>query len=89
MLRLEFDPPVGFPVQFRVIGPDKAQVREIAYRVRDTVRQSPWCVTRSWTGNEQVRSVQVHVDQDKARLLGLFTCDIQGLVDGVNHPKTH
>jgi len=25
--RLEFGPPVGFPVQFRVIGPDKAQVR--------------------------------------------------------------
>ena len=22
--RLEFGPPVGFPVQFRVIGPDKA-----------------------------------------------------------------
>src|SRR5216117_2784049 len=41
VLRLEFGPPVGFPVQFRVIGPDKAKVREIAYRVRDTVRQSP------------------------------------------------
>jgi len=27
-----------------------------------------------------VRSVQVHVDQDKARLLGLSTADIQGLV---------
>jgi len=40
VLRLEFGPPVGFPVQFRVIGPDKAQVREIAYRVRDTVRKS-------------------------------------------------
>ena len=30
--------------------------------------------------NEQVRSVKVHVDQDKARLLGLSTADIQGLV---------
>jgi multidrug efflux pump len=78
--RLEFGPPVGFPVQFRVIGPDKAQVREIAYRVRDTVRQSALVRDTQLDWNEQVRSVQVHVDQDKARLLGLSTADVQGLV---------
>jgi multidrug efflux pump len=78
--RLEFGPPVGFPVQFRVIGPDKAQVREIAYRVRDTVRQSALVRDTQLDWNEQVRSVQVHVDQDKARLLGLSSADIQSLV---------
>lgn len=78
--RLEFGPPVGFPVQFRVIGPDKAQVREIAYRVRDMVRQSALVRDTQLDWNEQVRSVQVHVDQDKARLLGLSSADIQGLV---------
>ncbi|HEX6705234.1 MAG TPA: efflux RND transporter permease subunit [Albitalea sp.] len=78
--RLEFGPPVGFPVQFRVIGPDKAQVREIAYRVRDTVRQSALVRDTQLDWNEQVRSVRVNVDQDKARLLGLSTADIQGLV---------
>jgi multidrug efflux pump len=78
--RLEFGPPVGFPVQFRVIGPDKAQVREIAYRVRDAVRQSTLVRDTQLDWNEQVRSVQVHVDQDKARLLGLSSADVQGLV---------
>ncbi|MGA0609253.1 efflux RND transporter permease subunit [Caldimonas sp. KR1-144] len=78
--RLEFGPPVGFPVQFRVIGPDKAQVREIAYRVRDTVRQSALVRDTQLDWNEQVRSVRIHVDQDKARLLGLSSADIQGLV---------
>jgi multidrug efflux pump len=78
--RLEFGPPVGFPVQFRVIGPDKARVREIAYRVRDTVRRSALVRDTQLDWNEQVRSVQVHVDQDKARLLGLSSADIQGLV---------
>jgi len=78
--RLEFGPPVGFPVQFRVIGPDKAQVREIAYKVRDAVRQSPLVRDTQLDWNEQVRSMKVHVDQDKARLLGLSTAEIQGLV---------
>jgi multidrug efflux pump len=85
--RLEFGPPVGFPVQFRVIGPDRAVVRDIAYRVRDVVRQSPLVRDTQLDWNEQVRSVKVQVDQDKARQLGLSTADIQGLVqttlDGV------
>ncbi|GAA0754976.1 efflux RND transporter permease subunit [Ideonella azotifigens] len=78
--RLEFGPPVGFPVQFRVTGPDKAQVREIAYQVRDAVRKSPLVRDTQLDWNEQVRSVQVHVDQDKARLLGLSSADVQSLV---------
>jgi multidrug efflux pump subunit AcrB len=80
VLRLEFGPPVGFPVQFRVMGPDKAKVREIASQVRDVVRQSPLVRDTQLDWNEQVRSLQVHVDQDKARLLGLSTADVQGLV---------
>src|SRR6202020_1164026 len=32
--RFNFGPPVGFPVQFRVIGPDTRTVRDIPYRVR-------------------------------------------------------
>ena len=80
VLRLEFGPPVGFPVQFRVIGPDPAVVRDIAYRVRDAVRQSPLVRDTQLDWNEQVRSMRVEVDQDKARQLGLTTADIQGLV---------
>ena len=80
VVRLEFGPPVGFPVQFRIIGPDPAQVRDIAYRVRDTVRQSALVYDTQLDWNEQVRSMQVHVNQDKARLLGLTTSDVQSLV---------
>jgi hypothetical protein len=74
--RFEFGPPVGFPVQFRVIGPDTAQVREIAYRVRDTVRQSPLVRDTQLDWNEQVRAVRVQLDQDKARLLGITSADV-------------
>ena len=38
--RFNFGPPVGFPVQFRVVGPDANKVREIAYQVRDVMRRT-------------------------------------------------
>src|SRR5262249_20160988 len=50
--RLDFGPPVGFPVQFRVSGPDPEQVRRIAHEVRDSIR-----------GHEDVRDV--HLDWDE------------------------
>ncbi len=74
--RFEFGPPVGFPVQFRVIGPDTTRVREIAYRVRDTVRASPLVRDTQLDWNEQVRAVRVDLDQDKARLLGISSAEV-------------
>ncbi len=74
--RFEFGPPVGFPVQFRVIGPSTAQVREIAYRVRDTVRTSPLVRDTQLDWNEQVRAISVQLDQEQARLLGITSADV-------------
>lgn len=78
VLRLEFGPPVGFPVQFRVIGPDPETVRDIAYRVRDIVQKSALVRDTQLNWNERVRTLQVHIDQDKARLLGLSSSDVSG-----------
>lgn len=83
VLRLDFGPPVGFPVQFRVIGPDTQQVRQIAYRVRDLVRQSPLVRDTQLDWNEQVRTVQVQVDQDKARQLGVASSDVAHMTQAV------
>ncbi len=80
VLRMEFGPPVGFPVQLRIMGPDAQVVRSIAYRVRDIMRTSPLVRDVQLDWNEQVRRVDVEVDQDKARLLGLSSADVQGLV---------
>jgi multidrug efflux pump len=80
VLRLEFGPPVGFPVQFRVIGPQAQQVREIAYRVRSIVRQSELVRDTQLDWDEQVRALRVQVDQDKAQRLGLSSADIRALL---------
>ena len=81
--RFEFGPPVGFPVQFRVIGPDTSQVREIAYRVRDTVRSSPLVRDTQLDWDEQVRALRVAIDQDKARLLGITSADVAAMTQTI------
>ncbi|NPV23812.1 efflux RND transporter permease subunit [Bradyrhizobium aeschynomenes] len=74
--RFNFGPPVGFPVQFRVIGPDTAQVREIARQVRDVVRQNPNVRDPQLDWNEQSPYLKLVVDQDRARALGLTPQDV-------------
>ncbi|CCD98057.1 efflux RND transporter permease subunit [Bradyrhizobium sp. STM 3809] len=74
--RFNFGPPVGFPVQFRVIGPDTAQVRDIARQVRDVVRQNPNVRDPQLDWNEQSPYLKLVVDQDRARALGLTPQDV-------------
>jgi multidrug efflux pump subunit AcrB len=85
--RFNFGPPVGFPVQFRVIGPDAAKVREIAYRVRDVMRADDKIVDPHLDWNEQSPAIRLVVDQDRARAIGLTPQDISQslnlLVSGV------
>jgi len=85
--RLNFGPPVGFPVQFRVVGPDPLKVREIATEVREIMRQEPNAIDPQLEWNEQVKNIQLTVDQDRARALGLNTLEIaqslQTLLSGV------
>ena len=83
VLRLEFGPPVGFPVQFRVVGPDPAEVRRIAHEVRDIVRESKLVRDTQLTWDEKVRSLKLNVDQDKARLLGITSADVADIVQTV------
>ena len=82
--RFEFGPPVGFPVQFRVIGPDTAGVRAVAYRVRDAVRASALVRDTQLDWNEQVRTLRVALDRDRARLLGITSADVGAMTQLVS-----
>jgi multidrug efflux pump subunit AcrB len=74
--RLELGPPVGFPVQFRVVGPDTQKVREIARQVEAVVASSPKVRDVQLDWNDPVRTLRVDIDQDKARTLGLAPVDV-------------
>jgi multidrug efflux pump len=74
--RLENGPPVGYPVQFRVMGDDLTKLREVAAAVATTMRadQNLTNVNFDWT--EKIKSVRVEVDQDKARQLGISSQEV-------------
>jgi multidrug efflux pump len=74
--RFNFGPPVGFPVQFRVIGPDAAKVRDIAYRVREVMRNDDKVIDPHLDWNEQAPYLKLVVDQDRVRAMGLTPQDI-------------
>jgi multidrug efflux pump subunit AcrB len=85
--RLDFGPPVGFPVQFRVIGPDPRTARTSAEEIRDVVRRHLHTRGTEIDWGETVRSVRLRVDQDRARALGLTPQDVsetlQSLLSGL------
>jgi multidrug efflux pump len=84
--RFNFGPPVGFPVQFRVVGPEPDVVREAAQRVRDVMRADPRLIDPHLNWGEKMPSLRLEVDQSRARALGLTPQDIaetlQTLVGG-------
>jgi multidrug efflux pump subunit AcrB len=84
--RFVFGPPVGFPVQFRVIGPDPMKVRAIAEDVRKVMAENHKLIDPHLDWNEQVKSIRLDIDQDRARALGLTPQEVaqtlQTLVSG-------
>jgi multidrug efflux pump len=82
-----FGPPVGFPVQFRVVGPDPMKVRAIAEDVRKVMAANPKVIDPHLDWSEQVKSIRLEVDQDRARALGLTPQDVaqnlQTLITGL------
>ncbi|MFO1206215.1 MAG: efflux RND transporter permease subunit [Burkholderiales bacterium] len=86
--RLELGPPVGFPVQFRVVGPDTQKVREIAREVENVVASSPQVRDVQLDWNDPVRVLRADLDQDKARALGLAPADVALVIQTVMNGAT-
>lgn len=73
---LEVGPPVGWPVKYRVTGPDVARVREIALDLAGVVAGHADIRDVNLTAGEPQRRVLVQVDQAEARAVGLSSQDI-------------
>jgi multidrug efflux pump subunit AcrB len=80
---LELGPPVGWPVQYRVSGPDISEVREIALKLAQVVAADPNAEKVNFDWIEPAREVRIRIDQDEARRLGLSTQAIASVLNTV------
>lgn len=78
---LELGPPVGWPLQYRVLGPDPNQVRDIALRLAQVVGTAPEARRINFDWMETARTLRVRIDQDEARRLGLSSAAVAAMLD--------
>ncbi len=64
-------PPVPYPVQFRVVGADPAEVRRIADEVKAVMLANPNLLGVNDNWNESVKVLRLEIDQTRARALGV------------------
>jgi multidrug efflux pump subunit AcrB len=75
--RLENGPPIGFPVQFRVSGPEIGTVRHWSEEVAKVMRANPDTTNVQFDWDEPAEpSVRFDVDQTRARQLNISSQDI-------------
>ena len=78
---LELGPPVGWPIKFRVSGPDIAVVQRYADKVAALLGRDPAARNINFDWNDTARVLRVAIHQDQVRLLGLSS---QAVADALN-----
>ena len=80
--RTPLGPPVAYPVQFRVMGPDIAMLKKIGADVEALVRANPYTIDAHTDWGEQSPAVRIDVDQDRARAIGLSSAQVARSIGG-------
>ena len=73
---LEMGPPVGWPLQYRITGPDKDELRGIAENVANLMAADSRVRNINYDWMEPARQIRVNIDQDQARRMGVSTAGI-------------
>ena len=80
---LELGPPVGWPVKYRVSGPDLRRVRAIGLQVADLLGATAGVRNVNFDWVDPARVICIRVDQDQARQLGLSSQDVAVALNAV------
>jgi multidrug efflux pump subunit AcrB len=78
---LELGPPVGWPLQYRIMGPDKDEVRRYSQQFAELLGADPRVRHVHYDWMEPARQVRIHVDQDEARRLGVTSRSLAGVLN--------
>ena len=78
---LELGPPVGWPLQYRVMGPDKDEVRRISLEAAGILGSHPQARHVNFDWMEPARQIQIRINQDEARQLGISSAALAGIMN--------
>ncbi|WP_020587830.1 efflux RND transporter permease subunit [Desulfobacter curvatus] len=73
---LQMGPPEPYPVMLRVSGRNYEKVRKLADKVKDVMAADPNLKAINFNWYEKTKKLQLRVDQDKARMLGVASSDL-------------
>ncbi|WP_205956046.1 efflux RND transporter permease subunit [Pantoea stewartii] len=85
---LELGPPVGWPLKYRVTGPDYSKVRDIAEKLAAQLSRSPNTREVNMTAGEPEREINVEVNQTAARAVGVSSESIASTLNTVMSGST-
>jgi multidrug efflux pump subunit AcrB len=78
---LELGPPVGWPVQYRVLGDDLERLREIALELGQIIADHRGARDVNFDWMEPGRQVRIRIDQDQLRRLGLSSAAVASVLN--------
>ncbi|MET4129726.1 efflux RND transporter permease subunit [Roseovarius sp. MBR-6] len=78
---LELGPPVGWPIQYRVSGPDLEAVRVRAMELAGVIAADPDTRDVHFDWIEPARQIRIEVDQDRVRRLGMTSAQVASVLN--------
>lgn len=80
---LELGPPVGWPLKFRVNGPDPLKTRQLALDFAQVLGANANTRNINYDWNEPAKVIRVDVDQDRARTLNISSQQLATAINAV------
>jgi multidrug efflux pump subunit AcrB len=74
-------PPIGWPLQYRLSGPELEVIRAEALRLAEVVASHPGARRVHFDWIEPARQLTIEVDQDQARRLGLTSAQLANVLN--------
>jgi multidrug efflux pump subunit AcrB len=78
---LELGPPIGWPLQWRVSGPDKDVVVGIARKLAQVIASDERAQHVNFDWMEPARQLRIRVDQDQVRRLGISSAALASVLN--------
>ena len=78
---LELGPPVGWPLQYRVSGPDKDEVRRLSQELAQVIGSDTRTRHVHFDWMEPARQLRIKINQDQARQLGISSATLASVLN--------